>query len=553
MTKDSLIKGTIILTIAAFVARFLGLIQRVPLQHLLGDSGNATYGTAYGVYFILLLIATAGVPSALSKLISERLALGNHREAQRIFRGAVLFAVWAGAIMTVLLFIFAPYYASLADNEDATIAIRALAPALLLFPLIAMMRGYFQGRQMMMANGISQIWEQILRVITAVALAYIIIKLGYSEKWAAAGASFGGVMGSVAAFAVMFLAYRALHQKDRAERLAERSGYGRTTAKELSYKQIYLLIFKLSIPITVISITVQFVYNIDNLMTIPLLRGDLGREGAKEVLGILLGRAQSLAGIPPILAIAISQSILPIVSSAYAKLDMAAVREQTARALRICIITCLPMIIILCTAARPINSFLFNNSELKAASVTEVDWIIVLLTAGTFFQILMMISGSILTGMGETRRPMIHVGMGMVVKVVMTVLLSRWFGIYGIIMATTLCFVSITFQNLKVLRGKVHFVIFGRRKWTGLALTSLILTAAGIGIEGLGNRYIHILGGLRYGITATFVGVILIVLYPVLLAMFRVMTAEDVKSLPRPLQKLIRKATGAARRTLAQR
>src|SRR5690606_488297 len=145
-------------------------------------------------YALLLIVATAGIPSALSKLVSERLALGRTYEAERIYRSAVWFAISTGVLMTAVLVFGAPYYAEhIANDADAAVAIQALAPAMLLFPLIAIMRGYFQGRQTMLAGGLSQIFEQILRVVTAVVLAYVILRLGYEVKWAAAGASFGGV------------------------------------------------------------------------------------------------------------------------------------------------------------------------------------------------------------------------------------------------------------------------------------------------------------------------------------------------------------------------
>src|SRR5690606_31756619 len=96
--RQSLLRGTFILAAAAFIARFLGLIQRVPLQNLLGDAGMATYGIAYNVYSALLVVATAGVPSAVSKLISDRTALNRHREALDIFRAASRFAIWTGFI-----------------------------------------------------------------------------------------------------------------------------------------------------------------------------------------------------------------------------------------------------------------------------------------------------------------------------------------------------------------------------------------------------------------------------------------------------------------------
>lgn len=221
MAKDSLVKGTLILTVAALVARALGVVQRVPLIVLLGDIGMASYGVAFNIYSMLLVVATAGIPSALSKMISERTELGLYAEAGRIYRAAIAFAVGAGVVMTIFLYVFAPYYANMTLNPQAALPIRTLAPALLLFPLIAIMRGYFQGRRMMMPNGLSQIVEQIFRVAASVLLAYLL--LAHSLDWAVAGASFGGVVGSLAAVAVMIYYALRLRRNDRSEGLGDRS------------------------------------------------------------------------------------------------------------------------------------------------------------------------------------------------------------------------------------------------------------------------------------------------------------------------------------------
>ena len=198
MAKESFIKGTLILAAAALVARVLGVVQRVPLEHMLGVSGGAAFGLASNVYLMLLTFATAGIPSTLGKMVSEKYALNRPKEAQRIYFAAILFGLGMGVLITALLYIFAPVYAKMSSVPEATLAIRALAPALILFPVIAMMRGYFQGRNQMAPGGISQIIEQILRVVTAVGLAYLFLMWGYSEEKMAAGASFGGATGRTA-------------------------------------------------------------------------------------------------------------------------------------------------------------------------------------------------------------------------------------------------------------------------------------------------------------------------------------------------------------------
>nr|WP_281280439.1 polysaccharide biosynthesis protein [Paenibacillus koleovorans] len=530
MSKDSLVKGTLILAMAALIARVLGAVQRIPLVALLDDAGMATYSIAFNIYSFLLVVATAGIPSALSKLVSEQTALGQHAEANRIYRAATWFAVGAGVVMTLLLLVFAPYYAKDVSNDpDAVAAIRALAPALLLFPLIAIMRGYFQGRQRMMPNGLSQIIEQILRLVTAVGLAYLLLKLDYGHVWAVAGASFGGVMGSVGAIAVMVYFAMKLRRADMRSGLTANA----KPVQPAKYSAIYSRLFRVSVPIVLFSTTVPLIYLIDSSITIGLLQGDLGYESAKEALGILGGRAQSLAGIPIILAIALSQSAVPVVSAAFARKDMALVRQQASKALYLSVVTGLPMVLAICAAARPLNGFLFGSHEGTS--------IIVLLTMSAMFQIVMQTSGAILMGMGRMKPLIVHVIVGIVIKLAASFLFASWLGIYGIIAATGLCFIVMAQLNLRVLRREVDYTILGR-KWGGIAVTAIVSAGIGVAYEWAAYQWIQPFASrVNDMIHAVVVGGLVCLLYGGLLFVTRTVSESEIGSFPRPVQKLYRR------------
>jgi O-antigen/teichoic acid export membrane protein len=551
LAKDSLVKGTLILTLAALVARALGVVQRIPLILLLGEIGMAAYGIAFNLYSMLLVVATAGIPSALSKMISERTALGLHEEASRIYRAALWFAAAAGVVMAVLLYFIAPLYAEKIINPDAALPIRALAPALLLFPIIAIMRGYFQGRRMMMPNGLSQIIEQIFRVVTSVGLAYML--LGYSMNWAVAGASFGGVIGSVAAAAVMLYYSARLRRSDRAERHIDAGFTSKTEAsastqvgspaKPLSFKTIYSQLFKISIPIVIFSLTVTLIYTIDSSIVTLLLKDQVGEQSAREILGILVGRAQSLAGIPIILAVALSQSVVPIISSAFSQKDMKQVSEQTGKVLQLSILSGLPMVLVICLAAGPINDFIFGNP--KGSSIVEAYSapIIILLTISAMFQIVMQTSGAVLMGMGKMRALVLHVIAGIAVKIVASYVLAPLVGIYGIIAATCLCFVVMTILNLQVLRKEVAFRVLGGKRWWGLVITTLVIVAVGTGLEWLVRNSIVLFVNSRWnaGIQTIILCGILTATYPLMLMLTRTVRLSDLQHMPGPIQRIIRR------------
>ncbi|MHA0856678.1 putative polysaccharide biosynthesis protein [Paenibacillus sp. CMAA1364] len=524
--KESFVKGTLILAAAALIARVLGLAQRVPLEHMLGDVGNASFTIANNIYLMLLTIATAGIPSTLSKMVSERYALEKPHEAQRIYHAALIFSAVMGVLMTIILYVSAPYYAANTHTPEATLAIRTLAPALLLFPTIAMMRGYFQGRNNMMAGGISQIVEQIARVGTALVLAYILLQMDYDDSLIAAGASFGGVFGSVGAFAVMLYFTYKLRKQDRDVTLLDTQG------SSLPMIRIYKDIFALSIPIVLTSLAVPAVNFIDSSIIKDLLIGQSGDAYATQVLAIIGSRAQPVAGIPPILAIALSTSLIPIISAAFARRDQSYLKQQITLAMRIAILTGMPLVIALCVASYSVNGLLF--------STLDGSGIIMLLTFGTIFQITMMTSNSILLGVSKAKVSMINVMIGVVVKLVGSYALAPFLGIYGIIAATGLCFLVITLLNLRVLKVIVPFTILGKR-WVNFVITIAISAGVGFGLNQAGIQLVHIMPArLAFLITCLVVGMAVVVIYLVLLIVLGVLHHDELSSYPRMLQRVFR-------------
>ncbi|MBP2001659.1 stage V sporulation protein B [Paenibacillus shirakamiensis] len=424
MNKDSLLKGTIILTVAAFVARFLGFIQRIPLQRLLGDHGMGTYATTFNIYFILLTIATAGLPSAVGKIIAEKYEMNKEEEADQIFKAALVFSIISGFVMSIVLFIVAPVQARLSHDMNSLNPIRVIAPALALFPIIAVFRGYFQGRRRMLPNGLSQVVEQILRVSAAIGLAYLFSAIGWNT-YVVAGASFGGVVGAIGALFIVLIYYFKEKKVMGLPLLTE------ANKPQLKYSQIYKDLFKLSIPIVIFAITVPAINYIDTTLIKPLLIEHVGSFVAQNYVGLVGGRAQALAGLPIIFSIAIGQSIVPIISGAYATNNITEVRHQSNRALQLALLTAIPVILLICVGVNSMNTLAFGD--------TKGSSIIVFATMTTIFQIIMQITGSILIGLHYSKTLVAFVVMGLGVKLIISFSMAPFLGIYGFLMGTVLC------------------------------------------------------------------------------------------------------------------
>ncbi|WP_245948239.1 putative polysaccharide biosynthesis protein [Paenibacillus sambharensis] len=542
MKKDSLIKGTIILAAAALVARFLGIFQRVPLDYMLTEEGGTYFGTANTIYLLLLTVATAGIPSTVSKMISERYAQGKVSEAKQIYRAALLFGIMAGILMSTLLFLLAPFIATnISANPGAALAIRAIAPALLFFPIIAMMRGYFQGRQLMAAGGISQIIEQILRVVVGVGLAFIVLSIGYSDEWIAAAATFGSVLGGIGALAIMIWYAAKLRRHDAQEAETKRSRRASLdaagimsvrkpeTSRKLRASEIYRDIFKISIPIVLTAITVNLFYAFDATLFMRLTSAFYTDDAAHSALNALTIKAQSIAGIPPILAIALSTSIIPVISSAYAVNKLDEVRRQVSLVMRIVVYTGVPAALVLTVASQSITGLLFEPGG---------SGVVAALTAGTIFQITMMTSNSILFGMSKPRLAMRHTLIGMAVKAAGSVALAPFLGVYGLIIASTAAFLLISMLNNAAVRREVNFEVLGKR-WVPYLAVIAITAGAGWGLDAAG---LYMLQGIWYKLacflTAAVSGSVMGGLYLVLLVVLRVVTPTEAAAFPKPLRKV---------------
>lgn len=546
LKKDSLLKGTLILALAALVARLLGMFQRIPLEYMLDAEGQGAFIAANQIYLIALVIATAGFPSAISKMVSERMAAGKYQEAKRIYKAALVFGAVTGVLLASILVIFAPLYTTIIKQDSATLAIRAIAPTLILFPIIAMMRGYFQGRQMMAAGGISQVIEQISRIVLGLALGYYVLVLGFSDTDAAAAITFGNLFGSIGAFAVMIYYARKLKKQD--QRFDQQSNaearaallpnqpYSFEHGPKLKFRTIYAEILKMSLPALVTSMTINLVYFFDTTFFARITEQVYTLTQSEEVYAILGNKAIPLAGIPPILAIALGSSIIPIISAAFARADQQEVNRQTSSVLKIVCITGVPIALFLTLAAYSVTGLLFSSP-----SGSDV---VAMLCAGTILQITMMTTNSILYGMGKQRQTMVNTFVGLGAKIVVSSICGLYFGVFGFILGSTACFLAVTLLNLRLIRKDVQLQVLGK-KWISYILA--IVISAGVSIlahyavleltTGLADK-------VSYLLTVIVSGSILGLLYGILLLKLHIVTTADVESLPGklrgPMKKVMR-------------
>lgn len=351
----SFLQGAAILSIAGAISKVLGAIYRIPLARWIGADGMGLYQMVYPIYTTVLALATAGVPIAISIMISRKISQGYKADAERIFKVSlgVLFVI--GAVLTVLVMVFAPYIAEYVLHDPETrLPIMAVAPAIFVSALMAVYRGYFQGHQDMRPTGISQVVEQMFRVTAILVLALVLLDKGleYAVSGATAGAAIGGV-GGLAVLVFFYFKYRP----------QPLNGYGPDLCSSDSSLEISRELMRLAIPVSIGAVVLPLVQMLDAIIVpLRLATIDPGLLNAtpRELYGHLSGMAAVLISLPTIFTISISTSLVPSIAEAFAEKDPALLNERVNYGIRAGMIIALPCAAGLFALAMPICDLLYE-------------------------------------------------------------------------------------------------------------------------------------------------------------------------------------------------
>ncbi|WP_346353668.1 polysaccharide biosynthesis protein [Azotosporobacter soli] len=447
MSKDKFLKGALILTVAGVVVKIIGSVNRILLSRLLGGEGIGLYQMAYPIYLLAISISSAGIPVAISIMVSERVALGDYRGANRVFKISLAMLVVTGLFFTGLLFYGARW---LIDNQlvrdpRAYYAIVALAPALFFVTLLSSYRGYFQGLQFMIPTGVSQIMEQLLRVVTMIGLAYWLLPRGL--EFAAAGASFGAGPGAVAALVVLMIYYWR-HSRILRERVDEQS----VDIIQESTINIVKRIIRLALPVLMASIMVPIVENID-LFIVPvrLEAAGFSIEQATEQFGYLTGMAIPLIAMATIPTLSMAASLVPAISESFTLGNREAIYQRTATAMRLTNLVVIPAFVGMGLLAEPISKMLYGTPQ---AGVS-----IAILSLGIVLLGWQQVTTGILQGLGHINIPLLTMLAAAVVKIVLNWVLTAIpaLGIKGAAWATNADFLVAALLNMYFIQRYVGF------------------------------------------------------------------------------------------------
>ncbi|MCY0876219.1 MAG: polysaccharide biosynthesis protein [Firmicutes bacterium] len=526
-TTRVFLRGAIILAIATIVSKLFGSVYTIVLQNMIGDRGMGLYNMAYPVYSTLLIISTAGFPVAVSKYVSEYVAIGDLRSATRIYRVSLWMLSAVGLIGAIMLYAFAPFFAQLAGDERAVWAIRAIAPALLIVPAMSSMRGYFQGWQMMEPTAASQIFEQIVRVVTILVGAYFALRLGYGDPFAAASAAFGAVTGGLAGMLVMgFFFWRYRHPQQLAQHTSRGLDHSRAIAR-VSTREIVKKLIYYAIPVSLGALVIPIISNVDALTVTNLLKGSgLSQAVATRDFGILSGRAFKLMMLPAALASSIGVALMPAVSEAHAMRDQSDTAARALMGLRMTLLFALPASIGLFILAKPIDIALFRN----AAGFHSIQ----ILGFATLFSTLQIALAASLQGVGAVYLPLRSLLIGTVAKVVLNYLLVPRLGIDGAALATVGSYALASILNFISLYKLLNMRINWRDLLLRPAGATFIMGAFTFAVYAQWQR-LHVPLDTRMSAAAATVMAILVagVIYLLSLILSGTLREQEVASLPK--------------------
>lgn len=418
MTKTSLVKGAAVLAAAGLFVKLLGAFFRIPLANMIGAVGMANYAPAYSLYNFLLVFSTAGVPVAVSKMVSERQVMGQYAEAERVFKLSRSLMLAAGLIGCCAVYYFADEIAMLFHVPGASLSMRATAPALALVPLLSSYRGYFQGMNHMIPTAVSQIVEQLFRVICGLSLAMVFKENAWRfpeftwQQRGAAGGCFGasaGALGGLLAIGIIYLAMRGtLKEKIRKDAARQR----------VSSAVIMKRILAIAVPVTIGAAIMPIVGLMDaGIVAVRLQASGWEESVAEDLYGQLTGFAAPLISFPQIMIQAIVVSLVPLASAAGKKRDLNGLREHLEAGYRMAMIVGTPCSAGLIVLAQPILMLLYPAQKASAISAAPC---LQLLGLGFFALAIVQTSTGGLQGIGRQMIPVRNLFVGVAVKFVVT-------------------------------------------------------------------------------------------------------------------------------------
>ena len=444
MKKNSFLTGAAILAGAGIFCRLLGLIFRIPLANIVGNFGMGLYQMVFPIYALLLIVSSAGIPIAISKMVAKESTAGNHDECKRILRASIYLLAVIGLFFAIALFLLSGPIANLQGNEKVQKIYFAIAPSIFIVCIISAFRGYFQGLQNMIPTATSQIIEQVFKVGFGLTLAVILAPI--SPEWAVFGAITAISISEVFALVFLLIVYMK-HKKgqstaDGASPLQE-GRVKKAFAPRKGDAGLALNILRQSLPVTAMAAVFPLILVFDSLVVIRLLQAaGESNKAATQLFGISTGTVHTLINMPATLAIAIATAVVPTVSSLLKQKKIEELRTKCALAVKIIVLIALFfMFFYIAFSSRVINllyesAFKDNQEHFRIAT-----WLLRIEATMIVLMAISAVFAAMMQGASKARYPLIAIAAGGAVKIILQlILIPTSVGIFAVSIGNVVCF-----------------------------------------------------------------------------------------------------------------
>lgn len=518
--KQNFLHGAALLAMATAVVKLIGAFYKIPLKMIIGDQGYGYFTTAYDIYSVLLMISTAGLPIAMSRMISQASSLGNYRQVRKVYKTARGIFLGLGLLSSLLMVLFCQELALFQRQPKAVTAILCLAPCALLMGFISTFRGFFQGQGNMRPTSVSQMLEAVCKLIIGLAAAFLLMRHTGSKALAAGGAILGVTVSCMVSVIFLYGKFRPAYRQ-----LPE------TEEEAQSYAQASKQLLAIAVPITIGSAGLQLLTVLEtNLYMGQLLTaGGMSQETADITKGIY-NMCQTVFNMPCAFMIPITTSILPAITAHLTLKNHGAVRDTEESAARITGLLSLPCSVGLFVLARPVISLLggYYGESLELASK-----LMALLAVGIFLYAIVQYTNVILQSHGRATIPVVNMLLSGVMKLAVVYILvgNPNIGIAGAPIGAALCYLCIAVMNLIAIRKVVPQKPALVKNILRPVLPALLM---GVCVWGSYEGLLHLLGSDASRVILCGIPIAVgVVVYLVLAVVLRAITYEDCMLLPK--------------------
>lgn len=482
---NNIVRGTMLLSGAAFLSKFLGMIYVIPFYAIVGANGGALFQYAYNPYSILISISTVGVPMAVAKFVSKYNSLGDYRTSMRIFRSGMLLMAFTGLIAFLAMYFGAGWLAKsiiISDElnnsvEDVKMVMRMLSVALLLIPSMSIVRGFFQGHQSMGPTAVSQVVEQIVRIVFLLVSCFVVIKLFNGTVTLAVGfATFAAFVGALASCIVLWFYWK--QRKPYMDRNLQQQQF----TYDISTKALFAELFRYAGPFVIVGLAIPLYQLVDNF---TFHRGmvAIGETHISEfALNVINFTGQKLIIIPVTIATGLSLAILPSLTDLFTKQNKDMLYQQINQSLQIISVLVIPAAVGLIALATPAYGALYGMEHINISGPLLAWYAPIALLFALF-----TVTSSIMQGINQQNYAVISLLAGLLVKVVFNIQLIYIFGAKGSIIATGLAAGIAVLLNILRIKKAIGFsykqtfkrsllvIIFSMIMWLVVWVVKLLL------------------------------------------------------------------------------